>query len=165
MLILHIEAPSGQELIAKVIAELGLVMAPNAAPAVTPETGSTGMGTAPATAPPSQSAPAAASRQRKPRNDAGKERGPNARTKNAAPAVTPASPATLDVKGEPSTQSAPVAASNAPKLEDARAALSKVFQTKGVEAALDLLKPYKVTRVQDIPAEKFAEFIAAAEKA
>lgn len=48
--------------------------------------------------------------------------------------------------------------------EDAQAALEKVFAAKGLATARDLLSRFGVQRLQDMPAEKYAEFIGHAER-
>ena len=175
MLTLHVEATSFKELVSKAVVELGLfVVADVSQPTLDDPTGLTGLGddgkTYPAQVYPTlieeEGKPIPKSpRTRKPRSDAGKPRGPNARSKNAAPAVMPVVMANVanNVSVDP-PQSAPAAAPDAksPNIADARAALSRVFQEKGIEAALALLKPYKVTRVQDLKPEQYTEFIAAA---
>jgi len=48
--------------------------------------------------------------------------------------------------------------------EDAQAALEKVFAAKGLATTRDLLGRYGVRRLQDMPAEKYAEFVSHAER-
>jgi hypothetical protein len=52
-----------------------------------------------------------------------------------------------------------------PTSEEAVAAVRLLLAHKGTKAAQDILKPYGVTRVADVPAARRAELIAAAEKA
>ena len=48
--------------------------------------------------------------------------------------------------------------------DDVRAALSKVMDTHGYEACSGVLKQFGVTRISELPEDKYAEFVAAAAK-
>lgn len=75
--------------------------------------------------------------------------------KAAAPAETKSPPPLTSV------DSTPVAAAPAAPItkEKAQAVLEDVFAAKGIEAARDLLKHFKVKRLQDLSADRFPEFI------
>lgn len=118
---------------------------------------------------------------RKPRADKGKERGPyktvgaggntEASQEPAASPPTPetAAPAQASSLSSVTNQSAiPEGTSGADKAAapteaEAQTALSKVFEKFGLPACQLLLKDHGVSRMRDLPAEKRAAFIAAAE--
>lgn len=102
--------------------------------------------------------------KRKARADAGKPRGPNKRTtETAAPALTPVATTEQPAVEAVAAEQAPIpAASTAPSLEDARAALKRVVddQNRGAAAGMANLKAFGVTRVGDLPEDRRAAFIA-----
>lgn len=137
--------------------------ATGAAPSV-PSTGAAGESAqAPVTA-------AASTKTRKPRNDAGKPRGPHkkdaATDLAAAPATTaPVAEGVVGAAPEASTgpqdaQPVPVAA---PSVEDAKIALEAYFDRHGPQKAMALLAGFGVSKLRELPAEKRAEFIKACE--
>lgn len=141
----------------------------------------------PAVAQPGPAAP----KGRKPRADAGQPRGPNARTQNVGAAGQPESPEVKLAPASPSASSdaapaapapepaAPAPAQEAtagsapatagpveiPKIEEAEAALTKLFETKGLKIAQETLGAFGVKRLKELLPEDRAKFIAAAKAA
>jgi len=137
-----------------------------------------------AVAPVAPAAPAeqpAATKPRKPRADAGKPRGPY-KTGDAPPpepaapapspevprgagasadaaAPEPAAPAPAEADNAQPSGPAPVTAGPA-TLEEAQAALTKLFETKGLFTAQEVLGAFGVKRLKELEPEKRAEFIA-----
>lgn len=112
---------------------------------------------------------ATTSRKRKPRNDAGKPRGPY--KEPAAPAV--------EERNDKADTLAPVAAAQSlkspveavlpdvkainkavPSAEDAQEIFAKVFDAKGIVRAKELLQRYGVGRVRELLEAQRADFIA-----
>lgn len=148
-------------------------------------------GATPAVAQPGPVAP----KGRKPRADAGQPRGPNARTQNAnsvveagtgstvgagaevaGGAVTDAGKAAEQAANSMSTPESPAAAPEPaasvtagpveiPKTEEAEAALTKLFETKGLKVAQETLGAFGVKRLKELLPEDRAKFIAAAKAA
>lgn len=137
----------------------------------------------------------AATKPRKPRADAGKPRGPyknadaagNIESENrstlesasngsaaiapsvdsvspSASAPEPAAPAPAEADNAQPSGSAPVTAGPA-TLEDAQAALTKLFETKGLATAQEVLGAFGVKRLKELEPEKRAAFIANAQAA
>lgn len=113
-----------------------------------------------------------------PRNQEANAEGPkldtagNAPAPSAAPsAEAPQSPAPDGLTAKPAapavqdttSASAPVAGDQ-PTAEEAQKALEKVFEKCQLTGAQALLAEFNVARLRDLPAEKRAEFIAAAKK-
>lgn len=96
--------------------------------------------------------------------DASLTAGPKPSTQDSAPAVAepkPAAPVSSPgVAHEiPSTTGvAPAAA--APKTADAQAAVAKLFEAKGLAAAMDVLSRYGAKAVRELKPEQYAPFIA-----
>ena len=135
-----------------------------------------------------EAAPAGAAmpRQRKPRADAGKPRGPYKSTgvvaegasPNTASPAEPASAATAPTNSEapvasptatPTTASAAPVASEPGKeltIDDARAALKRISDTKGLgmEACMTHLQEFGVTRISDLKAPDYALFVKQADQ-
>jgi hypothetical protein len=107
---------------------------------------------------------------RRPRSDAGKPRGPH---KNDAPqGATVAPPATA--AQTPPAETPPAAPAPAPStpqnggeltIDDARDALGRISLTPnmGMQGCMDHLKEFGVDRITKLPAEKYADFIVAAD--
>lgn len=145
---------------------------------------------APVESPPVNATVAATAKVRKPRADAGKPRGPyknadaagNIESENrstlesasngsaaiapsvgsvnpSAPATQPAAPAPAEADKAQPSGSAPVTAGPA-TLEDAQAALTKLFETKGLATAQEVLGTFGVKRLKELAPEKRAAFIA-----
>lgn len=115
-------------------------------------------------------APDPTKRPRKPRSDAGQERGPyKPRAQDAGAPATP----TAVAEATASVGSPPVIAPAAPAPEgaviateaDAQAALEGIFKGRGLPAAQKVLADFGISRLRDLPAEKRAGFIAAAKVA
>jgi len=129
-----------------------------------------------------------ATKPRKPRNDAGKPRGPY--TVNAEAVVqpptgeataqagiassAPASGAGVTDAGKTADKAVtpmstvPVevpAAASAPKTADAQAAIAKLFDAQGLQGAMFVLSRYGVKAVRELKPEQYAPFIADVEKA
>lgn len=134
-------------------------------------------------------APAApVKKERKPRADAGQKRGPYKTTGGAAEgasageaaspadpssaAATPTSPAapeqTVQATPAPAQSAAPAAAEpgKEPTLDDVRAALKRVSDTKdlGMPACMGQLAKFHVLRVSEVKKEQYAEFIKACDE-
>jgi hypothetical protein len=116
----------------------------------------------------------AGAKVRKPRADAGKPRGPH-KDKDAAPAA-PAAQAQEAQRAEPVPPPAPATPPQAPAkvdaappvsptagvtLEDARAEMKRLNDTKGkgMDACIATLKAFGVNRISDLPKEKIGDFI------
>jgi len=102
-----------------------------------------------------------------------------AATAPVAPIATPPAQPQTPVQPEVAAPVAPVAAPAAPAKASAkvpgqpvtivqgattngiRAALRKVFNTKGATAATNILKEFGAVRVSDVPADKYADFLKA----
>ena len=82
----------------------------------------------------------------------------------AAPAPEPAAPAPAQ---EATAGSAPATAGpvEIPKIEEAEAALTKLFETKGLKIAQETLGAFGVKRLKELLPEDRAKFIAAAKAA
>ena len=136
---------------------------------------------------PVQTQGAGSDKTRKPRSDAGKPRGPYKKgeettgeaTGSDATSVAQTAPNT-DASPSPTTSAAPTpstasAVSDAakptpsdaaePTLDDAKAALGRIKDTKGLgtPTCIGHLQSYGVNRISDLPKEKYAEFIQAAD--
>ena len=130
-----------------------------------------------------------APRQRKPRADAGKPRGPHKSTDSAPvgvgsatpppdgqpqggstpPAVSNSEAPVASPTATPTTASAAPAASESGKkltIDDARAALKRISDTKGLgmEACMQHLQEFKVTRISDVKEADYALFIKQADE-
>jgi hypothetical protein len=93
---------------------------------------------------------------RKGRSDKGKPRGAHAPA--AAPEVAPAAPAAApEVAPEvaPAAPEAPAATQ-----ADAQTALEKLFNAKGVEAAMGVLSRFGAGRLRELKPEMYGEFVA-----
>jgi hypothetical protein len=120
---------------------------------------------------------------RRPRADKGKPRGPYVKGKpvpespSESPLSSDADMATVspdaDIEragipsGLPEVSAAagvppPSAAAEAATLEDAQDALEAVFKGKGLPTAQEVLQQFGCARLRDLPAEKYAPFVAAA---
>ena len=131
----------------------------------------------------SMTAEPAAEKTRKPRSDAGKPRGPyktngepaagEAQQETAKASAESSSPTTTDSPdarvAEQRTVNPPEAGANpvgGPTLDDAKAALGRIKDTKGLgtPTCIGHLQSYGVNRISDLPKEKYAEFIKAADE-
>lgn len=81
---------------------------------------------------------------------------------SVAPAPEPAAPASSSGLTHEITQSSTVVATGAavPKIGDAQAAIAKLFETKGLSAAMDCLSRYGAKAVRELKPEHYAPFIA-----
>lgn len=112
--------------------------------------------------------------RRKARSDKGKARGKYAKGAGAEPATSPESevpspppapeapPVVVEepVAPVPAPRVTPQVAAPVPTADEARTALEEVFNTKGVQAALDVLARFGVKRGRDIPEDQRAQMIA-----
>lgn len=91
---------------------------------------------------------------------------PLAATLTATPAVVPAVPGTQPVAATfltaPSPEGAVAAAALSEK--DAQAAISKLFDAKGIKTAMDLLARYGCKVVREMKADKYGAFVADVER-
>lgn len=97
---------------------------------------------------------------RKGRSDKGQPR--KQPTEQTTPVTPPEStpPKGLDVP--PTEPAVPVASAEPPKLEEAQAALTELFNKKGAQTAMDLLARYGKSRLSEVPAEDRARLITEA---
>lgn len=113
-------------------------------------------------APQAAQAPSApATRSRKPRNDAGKPRGPYKEPPVQEPAAPAAAAPSAPAPVVPEPAASPAAGAGAvPSAEDAQEIFAKVFDAKGIVRAKELLQRYGVGRVRELLEGQRTDFIA-----